>query len=117
MTFAACRPLASLAALIVYLTVNVGAAALHHHRGPAAAPADAVAGAVRTSQLDASDPAGDDDDEHCPLCAALRLSPALPAPTLVALAVPALDDAFGAVPIHCPSPLASRAHARSPPGA
>src|SRR5690242_17237675 len=103
MTSLRCR-LASMTALAVYVTAQIGVAGLHHHRegtGPAVA--------LEVSYRPAPDPADDGDDHACPVCKALHLAKALRTAVLAVTAVAHTGDAVTPAAVNRPHPLETAA--------
>ncbi len=108
----ASRRLISLAALVLYLVVQLPVRGTHHHEPRAAA--DSPAHACR---WEASGQAGDDGDHDCPVCRTLYLAQA------PATAVPPLARAGRTGTAIVPQPLRPHhtlplaVHSRGPPSA
>jgi hypothetical protein len=111
--------LVSIAALIAYLVVNVGAGALHHHHRAAAARPGTVPAACGTGlQFQTAGQPGDEDDEDaCLLCSVLHLAQTVPGKLHVAVLIVPTGQAFSAAAIIQPLLLATPSRARSPPTA
>lgn len=107
-----------LVALAVYLLVNVGGMAWHHHPGVAAQPENLpwFNGTNLQFQTSGSDDDDDgDDEEHCLLCRVLHLVQSL-AGTVEMEGVSAhTDQAATAIAQIRPYPLATILHSRGPP--
>jgi hypothetical protein len=109
------RPLASLNALVAYLAVHVGVAALHHHH-PDGSSSPAVAGdgccCVSAPDLAEED---DGDDHACPICNVLHLAQSLP--TVIQAETPLARTGRTVTPpaVHRPHLVETAAHARAPP--
>jgi hypothetical protein len=106
--------LASKATLTVYLAVNVGAAALHHHHEVDTRPGGLALGSDTRPQLRDS-PTDDDDDEHCLLCSILNLARILPTARCVDAVAALSEEAFPTIAIKRPNPLETYTHSRAPP--
>jgi hypothetical protein len=114
MAFLRC-PLGCLAALAVYVAVNVGAGALHHHHAPdrvaEGLPAVSDSG-VQRQTCQSSD---SESDEGCLLCNVLHLAQVLPLACDVETSVVLTGKAFPTSAIKPLHHLESTAHARAPP--
>jgi hypothetical protein len=108
-------PLVSLAGLLTYLVVNLGAAALHHHHGAAAPLAGASAAAQPDLQFQTTSPTDDDDEEHCLLCSVLHLVQYPPSPLHAEGVILLSGEAFSATTLVRPFSLETATRARSPP--
>jgi hypothetical protein len=108
--------LISIAALTTYLVVNIGAGALHHHhQGTAGQPGMSPAARDSTLQIQAAAPAGDDDEETCPLCHVLHLARTLSKKVHPGLPIVPTGSTLSAAAIIQPHPFKATTRARSPP--
>jgi hypothetical protein len=103
----------SLTALVAYLAIHLGVAALHHHHAERSGSAAAAVGCPEVASAPADE---DDGDEHsCPICHVLHLAQhvGLVAPTVTAVA--ATGDAVTPPAVAHPHLLETSTHARAPP--
>jgi hypothetical protein len=106
----------SIAALTVYLMVNIGAAAVHHHRGTEIGPGKLpTAGDTRLQFQATNSPDDEDEEETCLLCSVLRLTQTLPASFHVETVTVQSGPAFSAAAVIQPHPLETATHSRAPP--
>jgi hypothetical protein len=106
----------SITALLVYMSINVVAAAAHHH-----APDDAIdnSHSVLVSDTDLEDGDHDcdhdDDDQDCLVCSVVHLAQGLPA--LVSLDAGSMltEQTTAQTPIRRSAPLQSVIRSRAPP--
>jgi hypothetical protein len=110
------RPLISVAALIVYLAINVGACGTHHH-GPRSAAHDADPVARAGSCLSATDATADAGDHPCPICNVLHLAKSLPTGVEVTAVAGHTSSTTTAAALPLPHPLEAAIHSRGPPAA
>ena len=110
-------PLASVATLAVYLTVNLGAGALHHHAGGQYSPTGSVAD---SPSLQARTPTSAEDDctpDKCLLCQVLHTARTLSSAVRVEAVLVSAGEAIAAVARARPHSLETATHPRAPPAA
>jgi hypothetical protein len=113
-----CGPLSSLAALVVYLAVNIGAAAVHHHHAPARACGELGVAKRAHPELHSASLADDDDSEdNCTLCSVLHQVRILAAsPNVESLSSPS-GETLPAIAHSLPLRIPVATQARAPPAA
>jgi hypothetical protein len=105
--------LTSFAAMVVYLAVNIGVAALHQHPGPPHAAHKASTSPLEFGTASLAD--SDEHDENCTLCNVLHQARILVASLNVeTLNVPSAETIPAPTPF-LPAPRAICTNARSPP--
>jgi hypothetical protein len=107
--------LVSVAALAVYVVVNIGAAAVHHHHGAAPLTDLRPIGARASDQLQRSEASTDSDQEHCLLCSVLHLAQSLPGVLHVGTAAVIAEQLCSVAPSIRSHPLETTTYSRGPP--
>jgi hypothetical protein len=108
-------PLVSIAALTVYLLVNVVGGALHHHCGVESSPGALASGSATDLQFQTGSATDDDDEEHCLICSVLQLARILPTPCYGETITVLIGEAFPTAAITLPHLLETATHPRAPP--
>jgi hypothetical protein len=107
------HPPLCLAALAVYLAVNIGAGALHHHALATQSGRTSAAHSLGL-QLQSSG-SQEDDDDACLLCRVLHLARTLSIVVRVEAVTALAGQALPAVAIARPHFLETATHSRAPP--
>lgn len=108
-----CGPLIRLAALTIYLVVNVGVGTLHHHHDRQSQSESSAQDA--TGQFRSGEAPDDGDEAHCLLCKVLHLARILTAPCSVEASTLLTDEACPPAARSPFAPLRSASQARAPP--
>jgi Protein of unknown function (DUF2946) len=109
------QPMFCLAALAVYLAVNIGAGTFHHH-GLEATSGQTSSDHNSTLQLQAASSADHDgDDDSCLFCRVLHLARVLPIVVRVEAVTAYTAQTIPAVAIARAHFLATTTHSRAPP--
>jgi hypothetical protein len=108
-------PLVCIAALTVYLVVNVGLVALHHHPVAGTRPGEVPAAPDTDLQFQTCNTADGDGEEDCLLCSVLHLARTLPTPCYVEAVTAVTGKAFPTSAITRLYPLETAAQPRAPP--
>jgi hypothetical protein len=108
------HPRFSFAALAIYLAVNIGVGAVHHHgeviHSPKKSPGDNSGLQLQSTSTD-----NDGDDDTCLLCRVLHLALTLSVIIRVEGFTPLVGETLLAVAIARPHFLETATHSRAPP--
>ena len=102
-----------LAALAVYLAVNIGAGTFHHHGLEARQTSSDPNSTLELQAASSADP--DSDDDSCLFCRVLHLARVLPIVVRFEAVTAYTAQAIPAVAIACPHFLETATHSRAPP--